>query len=51
MRCGEKRFTVLAKLDDREYEDIIPAQTPAEARKFFRLKHGEDIEIISVRER
>jgi len=51
MRCGAKRYTVLAVIDHEKYEDIIPARTPAEARKIFRQKHGEDIEIISVRER
>lgn len=51
MRCGAKRYRVLALIDDEEYEDIIPARTPAEARKFFRVKHGRETKILSVREK
>ncbi|HLS34953.1 MAG TPA: hypothetical protein VK061_01815 [Bacillota bacterium] len=50
MRCGTKRYIVRAILDDEETEEVVPARSPADARKVYRAKYGRDTEILQVRE-
>jgi len=51
MRCGAKRYIVEVKENGEKLIKDIVARTPAEARKKFRAKYGEQSEIISVREK
>lgn len=51
MRCGAKRFIVeLEQSAERKRKEVV-ARTPAEARKFTRMRCGEGTHILSVKEK
>jgi len=51
VRCGAKRFLVEVEMDNEKQKKTIVARTPAEARKKIRLQCGENIEVVSVKEK
>ncbi len=51
MKCGSKRFLVEIEINGESEIKQISERTPAGARKEIRKKCGENVEILSVREK
>lgn len=49
MRCGTKKFTVKYEEDKQVYTKEIDARSPIKARKNFKKRYGDDLNIISCR--
>lgn len=50
MKCGAKRYFVQTENNGEQQLKTVIARTPAEARKKFRLAHGIEAQIVSVKE-
>ncbi|MHA6253272.1 hypothetical protein [Oceanobacillus sp. CAU 1775] len=51
MRCGEKCFLVEFEIDGEKHLKSINARTPAESRRFTRKEYGDEITILSARQK